>query len=834
MPCLPLAVFHPFAATAYFCSCTITGSPVGVVRPPRGEVFDAAHPTAPCDAPLMHHRVLHELLREQDATLGRADAALASYFTDIPSEGPVQPAAAAGGPFPKLLRARTKPTYGAPKPRRATASAPVGARVIRAPLRNVDPVRASCGLDTLAAPLRPTALAHGPRPTLAQALSGAADALALEARTEFAEEEVARLASVAARMGFDLAPRHTPAAVASPVPVAAPCAPFPASPVAPPELPALEEALAALADVPDTDAELEVLLMLRDHAQAATAAQTAALYVAEPAGGAFAMYAAGAPPVRVAAAACIAGRAAEGRDPLSLPDVARGVAALGLALDPITEHVSALLCMPVVCEGHVIAVVQVHDKRGAAGAAAPAMFDARDEAALRVFAAAGGVAARLSRLRASGRRGTATVGVARALLAPCPDERTAEVLTHSQACTGAAWVGWFVVDRRRQELEAWTRSVDAPGPPPVRVPLGCGFAGHVVATGAPLAAADAQQHARYDRGLDLLTGCHTQTVLAVPVVYDGAVVGVLQAANKRRARGAGVLPFTAADAEALKGLADVVGLGHAIELQAGHRAQLAVVSAVGDSLAGRGTEDPAPVLRMLVEQAARLAGAAEGTLWLVDRDAGVLEAAYGDCAGPAQRPLDAGLAGWVAAVGRTAHVDDPGADPRCDPGVDAPGAGLLCVVLRGECAEAVAVLQLAAAAGGRFSTAAVDAASVCAAQAEAVLRHAALRGIAQRDAACEEAMVEVAARTLAPDVEPRSVLLFGCGRGFGDVSERLVLQRGGGMGSPAGEDMPLCCRESPAYRLSMTLGIRGFRSDQEEFDPTELGALLPSSRRDRG
>jgi HD-GYP domain-containing protein (c-di-GMP phosphodiesterase class II) len=104
----------------------------------------------------------------------------------------------------------------------------------------------------------------------------------------------------------------------------------------------------------------------------------------------------------------------------------------------------------------------------------------------------------------------------------------------------------FIADRDRGEL--WSKV--AQGASEIRIPIGAGIAGAVATTGQPIRIADAYSDPRFNRRVDLDTGYHTKSILAVPMLNTrGEVVGVLQAINRKDGT------FTAEDEELLGALA---------------------------------------------------------------------------------------------------------------------------------------------------------------------------------------------------------------------------------------------------------------------------------------
>jgi len=104
----------------------------------------------------------------------------------------------------------------------------------------------------------------------------------------------------------------------------------------------------------------------------------------------------------------------------------------------------------------------------------------------------------------------------------------------------------FIADRDRGEL--WSKVAHGAGE--IRVPISAGIVGAVASSGQPIRIADAYKDDRFNRRVDLETGYHTRSILAVPMLNTrGEVVGVLQAINRKDGT------FTEEDQELLGALA---------------------------------------------------------------------------------------------------------------------------------------------------------------------------------------------------------------------------------------------------------------------------------------
>ena len=91
----------------------------------------------------------------------------------------------------------------------------------------------------------------------------------------------------------------------------------------------------------------------------------------------------------------------------------------------------------------------------------------------------------------------------------------------------------FLLDAERNEL--WSRVAQG-AQKEIRFPVGSGIAGTVAQSGKAIHISDAYADERFNRSFDLSSGYQTRSILAVPMRdAEGAVTGVLQALNKKRA-----------------------------------------------------------------------------------------------------------------------------------------------------------------------------------------------------------------------------------------------------------------------------------------------------------
>ena len=72
----------------------------------------------------------------------------------------------------------------------------------------------------------------------------------------------------------------------------------------------------------------------------------------------------------------------------------------------------------------------------------------------------------------------------------------------------------------------------AEGVKPFRLPMGQGIVGHVAQSGEPLMISDAQKDPRHYKEVDITTDFLTRSILCVPMVVKGKVIGVIEIMNK--------------------------------------------------------------------------------------------------------------------------------------------------------------------------------------------------------------------------------------------------------------------------------------------------------------
>eukprot|EP01062_Namystynia_karyoxenos_P082096 TRINITY_DN917_c0_g6_i1.p1 TRINITY_DN917_c0_g6~~TRINITY_DN917_c0_g6_i1.p1 ORF type:complete len:1378 (+),score=480.69 TRINITY_DN917_c0_g6_i1:68-4135(+) len=239
---------------------------------------------------------------------------------------------------------------------------------------------------------------------------------------------------------------------------------------------------------------------------------------------------------------------------------------------------------------------------------------------------------------------------------------SARRLTNSDRCS------LFVVDEQRKELVAHIS-----GNKRIRVPLDRGIAGHVATTGDALNIQDAYAFPMFNQEVDKATGYRTQSMLCIPVKYEGSVVAVAQLINKSRPDGR-VVSYSEEDEEIFDSFAAFVGVSlrncraHELLLLSSERnkVMLEAVEAMGKSF-GR---SPNEVIHTVITGARQLARADRCSVFLFDKERDELYSVTSDSGDTIRIRSGVGIAGQVCKSGKAENIPDAYADPRFNPDVD--------------------------------------------------------------------------------------------------------------------------------------------------------------------
>src|SRR5581483_11545394 len=121
----------------------------------------------------------------------------------------------------------------------------------------------------------------------------------------------------------------------------------------------------------------------------------------------------------------------------------------------------------------------------------------------------------------------------RALLPSSNDELLQSIVEAAARLFGAGAVGMALVDERAGELvfrvSTGAGSENVVG---MRIPLDQGIAGYAANTGQPIAISNVQTDLRFARDTAERTGYMPRSILAMPLIYDDRVIGVIEVLDK--------------------------------------------------------------------------------------------------------------------------------------------------------------------------------------------------------------------------------------------------------------------------------------------------------------
>ena len=233
------------------------------------------------------------------------------------------------------------------------------------------------------------------------------------------------------------------------------------------------------------------------------------------------------------------------------------------------------------------------------------------------------------------------------------------VMGHVTSLLSAERSTLYLVDRRRAEI--WSKVLQGGGLREIRLPLGKGVAGGVVASGAIANIPDAYGDPRFQPEFDKQSGFRTRSILCAPVMGKaGEILGAVQVLNRSDQQ-----PFDPDDERALLAVAAqiAVALENARLFAAERRKvlELDLLYSVERELAHAG--DAGALLDVALTRATDLANAEAGAALLLDEERSELffKNALGGAGAAllsARVPINAGIAGRVASDGIPRIVHD--------------------------------------------------------------------------------------------------------------------------------------------------------------------------------
>jgi len=217
------------------------------------------------------------------------------------------------------------------------------------------------------------------------------------------------------------------------------------------------------------------------------------------------------------------------------------------------------------------------------------------------------------------------------------------VLERIKRLTRAEALSLLLYDAERDELVfAATETLQENAVARLRIPPGQGIASAVARSGKSLVVNDVANDPRFYAGIDKVSRFKTRSLLAVPVVHDGEVVGVIELANRY-----GGITFDDED------LANVEAVAAAIGPTLDVRTLPCDQQAMRNLLARVTAAVPAEAAALLLydESGRELVFTASRTL-----TSGVIDGM--------RLRADQGIVGWVARNRQPVRVDDAANDPR--------------------------------------------------------------------------------------------------------------------------------------------------------------------------
>jgi signal transduction histidine kinase len=254
----------------------------------------------------------------------------------------------------------------------------------------------------------------------------------------------------------------------------------------------------------------------------------------------------------------------------------------------------------------------------------------------------------------------------------------------------------FMLDAEKQEL--WSRVLRGGGLDEIRLPLGTGIAGHVMATGQSLLLGDAYTDAHFHPNIDRMSGFTTKSMIAVPLKHvSGRILGVVEVLNRK------TNVFTAEDLALVEAVATQIAavLDNVLlyeELRAQNEALRRAKSDLSNALkdldllfetekAVSSAEKQIDLLDIILARVAPTLGASAGAIFLSDPENSTLyfKSVVGESESLVTLKLKPGqgIVGYVAATGEKVRVaraaDHPGHDPSIAERLNFRAESVLCV-----------------------------------------------------------------------------------------------------------------------------------------------------------
>ncbi|MDO9559827.1 MAG: GAF domain-containing protein [Syntrophales bacterium] len=190
----------------------------------------------------------------------------------------------------------------------------------------------------------------------------------------------------------------------------------------------------------------------------------------------------------------------------------------------------SILCGPVInLQGELIGVIQVINKKDG-------FFDKKDETSFRVFTHQIAISLEnfylSQKIMANYDKMSILLDVATSISQTLDlSTMITRIVEKITQILDAERSSLFLLDRRTGEL--WSRVAQGVDFSEIRFPCHEGLAGHVVSTGEVLNIRNAYEDPRFNPRVDHETGFKTRTVLCMPMLSRGEIIGVTEVMNKR-------------------------------------------------------------------------------------------------------------------------------------------------------------------------------------------------------------------------------------------------------------------------------------------------------------
>jgi len=280
-------------------------------------------------------------------------------------------------------------------------------------------------------------------------------------------------------------------------------------------------------------------------------------------------------------------------------------------------------------------------------------------------------------------------------------ERVLEIIVSvAYSLVDAQRISVLVLSDDRKTLSVF-ESKDAKG---IHVDASQGIAGYVANSGEKVNVDDCYNDPRFNSAVDKETSFRTQSILCVPIVSAGSIVGVIQAVNKKSPLNSNLLSkFTKDDERGLEALS--LSAGSAIRkaqlfaaATRSNRKSQAILSVVRTRTNGASIPD---LINTVTESTYHLLMAERVSVYLVDRVKGEIWICVSKDPGVAglTLPIGKGIAGTVAETGTTINIrncyDDDRFDNSCDKKTGFVTRSMLCMAVPGfdDVSQPVAVIQ---------------------------------------------------------------------------------------------------------------------------------------------